>query len=185
MTIKYKKITTPLSDEVVCSLKTGDSVLLSGEVYALRDAGHKRMAEAIQAGKELPIDLSGQVVYYVGPAPAPPGHASGSAGPTSSYRMDAYTPTLLERGLKGMIGKGLRSEEVIASMKKNNAVYFAATGGAAALIAKRIKKVELIAYEDLGAEALQKMTVEDFPLTVVIDCEGNNLYETGFLKYKK
>lgn len=185
MTMQYKKVTTPLTDEIVCSLKAGDNVLLTGEVYTARDAGHKRFIAAINDGKELPFDIRGQIIYYVGPAPAKPGYASGSAGPTTSGRMDSNTPPLLDRGMKGMIGKGLRSLAVVEAMKKNTAVYFAATGGAAALIAKSIKKVELIAYEDLGAEALQKMTVEDFPVTVVIDCYGNNLYETGPAKYKK
>ncbi|MFY9139366.1 MAG: Fe-S-containing hydro-lyase [Thermacetogeniaceae bacterium] len=185
MTKQYKKITTPLTDEVVKSLKAGDNVLISGEVYTARDAAHKRFISCIKEGKELPIDLNGKVIYYVGPAPAKPGYVCGSAGPTTSGRMDSNTPPLLDRGLKGMIGKGLRSPEVVESMKKNKAVYFAATGGAAALIAKSIKKVELVAYEDLGTEAVRKMVVEDLPVTVVIDSEGNNLYETGPVKYKR
>ena len=185
MTKQYKKITTPLTDEVVKSLKAGDNVLISGEVYTARDAAHKRFISCIKEGKELPIDLNGKVIYYVGPAPAKPGYVCGSAGPTTSGRMDSNTPPLLDRGLKGMIGKGLRSPEVVESMKKNKAVYFAATGGAAALIAQSIKKVELVAYEDLGTEAVRKMVVEDLPVTVVIDSEGNNLYETGPVKYKR
>lgn len=180
-----KKIRTPLTDEAVRGLQAGDSVLISGTVFTARDAAHKRLFELLEQGKPLPVDLSGQIVYYVGPAPARPGHACGSAGPTSSYRMDAYTPALLDIGLKGMIGKGVRSPAVIDSMKKNNCVYFAAIGGAAALIAKSIRAVEPIAYEDLGTEALQKMTVEDFPAVVVIDAQGNNLYETGAAAYRK
>ncbi len=185
MSNTVKKITAPLTDDTVKDLKAGDNVLISGAVYTSRDAGHKRLIQLLNENKELPVDLKGQVIYYVGPAPASPGHACGSAGPTTSYRMDAYTPDLLDIGMKGMIGKGLRSKVVIDSIKKNKCVYFAATGGAAALIAKSIKSVELIAYEDLGAEALQKMTVVDFPAVVVIDSEGNNLYETGPEKYKK
>ena len=185
MSENIKKVTTPLTDEKVSKLKAGDNVLISGEIYTSRDAAHKRYIALINEGKALPMDFAGQIIYYVGPTPAKPGQASGSAGPTTSSRMDKNTPPLLDRGLKGMIGKGLRSPAVIESMKKNKAVYFAATGGAAALIARSIKKVEMIAYEDLGAEALQKMTVEDFPAIVVIDCEGNNLYETGPQKYKE
>jgi len=181
----YKKITTPLTDETINDLKAGDNVLISGEIYAARDAAHKRFMNLITEGKELPFDIKGKVIYYVGPAPAKPGYACGSAGPTTSSRMDSNTPHLLDRGLKGMIGKGLRSPAMIESMIKNRAVYFAATGGAAALIAKSIKKVEMVAYEDLGAEALQKMVIEDFPAIVVIDSEGNNLYTTGPEKYKK
>lgn len=184
MAKQNKKITTPLTDEVVTSLKAGDNVLISGDIYTSRDAAHKRFISCINEGKELPIDFKGKVIYYVGPAPAKPGYVCGSAGPTTSGRMDSNTPPLLDRGLKGMIGKGLRSPAVIDSMNKNKAVYFAATGGAAALIAKSIKKVEMIAYEDLGPESLRKMVVEDFPVTVVIDSEGNNLYETGPAKYK-
>lgn len=180
-----KKIQTPLTDEAVDGLKAGDSVLISGTVFTARDAAHKRLFQLLQENRKLPVDLKGQIVYYVGPAPASPGHACGSAGPTSSYRMDAYTPALLDIGLKGMIGKGLRSQAVIDSMRKNHCVYFAATGGAAALIAKSIRAVEPIAYEDLGTEALQKMMVVDFPAIVVIDAQGNNLYETGAAAYRK
>jgi len=180
-----KRITTPLTDETVAGLKAGDNVLISGAVYAARDAAHKRFIGLINEGRELPVDLKGQIIYYVGPAPAKPGQASGAAGPTTSSRMDSLTPPLLDRGLKGMIGKGLRSQAVIDSMKKNRAVYFAATGGAAALIARSIKRVEMVAYEDLGAEAVQKMVVEDFPAIVVIDSEGNNLYLTGPEKYRQ
>jgi fumarate hydratase subunit beta len=180
-----KHIKTPLTEEAVRGLKAGDNVLISGEIYTARDAAHKRLIALIEEGKELPFDLRGQIIYYVGPAPAKPGYACGSAGPTTSSRMDTLTVPLLDRGLKGMIGKGLRSPEVIEGMKKNNAVYFAATGGAAALIAKSIKAVSVIAYEDLAAEAVHKMTVVDFPAVVVIDSAGNNLYETGPEKYRQ
>jgi fumarate hydratase subunit beta len=178
------RIKTPINTEEVRKLKAGDNVLISGVIYTGRDAAHKRLVELIDKGEELPVDLKGQFIYYVGPAPAKPGHAAGSAGPTTSYRMDPYTPALLDLGLKGMLGKGLRSKEVIESMKKNGAVYLAAIGGAAALIAKSIKKVEVVAYEDLGAEAIHRFEVEDFPAVVVIDSEGNNLYETEPPKYK-
>ncbi|HBI27704.1 MAG TPA: Fe-S-containing hydro-lyase [Peptococcaceae bacterium] len=184
MSKDYKRITTPLTDEVVSSLKAGDKVLITGDIYTSRDAAHKRFISCINEGKDLPFDIKGEVIFYVGPAPAKPGYVSGSAGPTTSGRTDSLTPPLLDRGLKGMIGKGLRSQEVIESMKKNNAVYFAATGGTAALIAKSIKKMEMIAYEDLGTEAIRKMSVEEFPVTVVIDSEGNNLYAIGPAKYK-
>ena len=180
-----KKITTPLDDKRVMQLKAGDSVLITGDIYTGRDAAHKRLIQLIEQGKELPIDVQGQVIYYVGPAPAKPGYPCGSAGPTTSYRMDPYAPILLDRGLKGMIGKGLRSKEVIESMKKNKAVYFGAVGGAAALIARSIKKSEVVVYEDLGAEAIHRYHVEDFPAIVIIDCEGNNLYETEPPKYKE
>ncbi len=174
-----KRITTPLTEEKVKSLNAGDSVLLTGTIYTARDAAHKRLVDLIEKGEELPIDVKDSVIYYVGPTPAKEGMAIGSAGPTTSYRMDAYTPQLLEKGLKGMIGKGLRSSEVVESMKKNTAVYFAAIGGAAALIGKCVKKAEIVTYEDLGAEAIRKLEVEDLPIVVVIDSEGNNLYELG------
>ncbi|HBB30138.1 MAG TPA: Fe-S-containing hydro-lyase [Clostridiales bacterium] len=170
------KINLPLTDDIVSSLKAGDSVLLTGYIYTGRDAAHKRLIELIDSNKELPFDIKNQTIYYVGPAPAKPGYAIGPAGPTTSYRMDPYTPKLLDKGLKVMIGKGLRSSEVIESMKKNNAVYLAAIGGAAALISKTIKTKEIICYEDLGAEAIHKLYVEDFPAIVVIDSMGNNLY---------
>jgi len=179
------KITTPLDNTIINQLKAGDSVLITGDIYTGRDAAHKRLIELIEQGKELPIELKGQIIYYVGPAPAKPGYPCGSAGPTTSYRMDPYAPSLLDLGLKGMIGKGLRSREVIESMKKNKAVYFGAVGGAAALIARSIKKSEVITYEDLGAEAIHRYFVEDFPAIVVIDAKGNNLYETEPPKYKK
>jgi len=179
------KITTPLDIKEIVNLRAGDFVNITGNIYAARDAAHKRFFELIEKGDKLPIELEGQIIYYVGPAPAKPGYPCGSAGPTTSYRMDPYTPELLERGLKGMIGKGLRSKKVIESMKKNKAVYFGAIGGAAALIAKSIKKSEVIAYEDLGAEAVFRFYVKDFSAIVVVDSAGNNLYETEPLKYKK
>ena len=170
------KIKLPFTDDIVSSLKAGDSVLLTGYIYTGRDAAHKRLIELLDSNKELPFDVKNQTIYYVGPAPAKPGYPIGPAGPTTSYRMDPYTPKLLDKGLKAMIGKGLRSEEVIDSMKKNNAVYLAAIGGAAALISKSIKIKEIICYEDLGAEAIHRLYVEDFPAIVVIDSKGNNLY---------
>ncbi len=172
-----KNINTPLIDEEVKDLKAGNLVKLTGYIYTARDAAHERLINLIEEGKELPIEIKGQVIYYVGPAPEKPGYACGSAGPTTSYRMDPYTPPLLDRGLKGMIGKGLRSEVVIESMKKNNAVYFGAVGGAAALIARSIKESKVITYEDLGAEAIHRYYVEAFPVIVVIDSQGNNLYD--------
>lgn len=178
------KIVTPLTKEKARELKAGDFVLISGTIYTSRDAAHKRMTEALAAGEKLPVDFTDQIIYYVGPTPAKPGHAIGSAGPTTSGRMDAYTPRMLEEGLRGMIGKGYRSPEVVEAMKKHGAVYFAATGGAAALIAKAIKKYELVAYEDLGPEALARLTVEDFPAIVVIDSEGRNFYNEGQAKYR-
>lgn len=180
-----KRITTPLTEEKVRDLKAGDSVLISGTIYTARDAAHKRLVELLNKGEKLPMDIKDAIIYYVGPTPAKPGHAFGSAGPTTSYRMDPYAPRLLDEGLRGMIGKGLRSKEVIESMKKNTAVYFAAIGGAAALIGKSVKKAELIAYEDLGSEAIRKLEVEDLPAVVVIDCKGNNLYEIGQSEYLK
>ena len=178
-------ITTPLDEATVLKLKAGDSVKITGYIYTGRDAAHKRLFELIQEGKELPITIEGQIIYYVGPAPAKPGYACGPAGPTTSYRMDPYTPALLDKGLKGMIGKGLRSKEVIESMKKNKAVYFAAVGGAAALISRTIKKSEVIAYPDLGAEAIHRYYVEGFPAIVCIDAYGNNLYDSEPPKYRK
>jgi len=179
-----KKISTPFADATVRSLKAGDQVLISGVVYAARDAVHKRLLALIKEGKELPLDLHGAVIYYVGPTPAKAGQASGSAGPTTSSRMDGSAPYLLGLGLKGMIGKGLRSAEVVEAMKRNTAVYFAAIGGAGALLAKCIKKVTIIAYDELGAESLKKMEVVDFPAIVAIDCQGANLYEQGKAKYR-
>lgn len=174
-----KRISTPLTKDKVKDLKAGDSVLLSGVIYTARDAAHKRLVDLIDNGDELPMDVKDSVIYYVGPTPAKPGMALGSAGPTTSYRMDAYAPKLLEKGLSGMIGKGLRSKEVVDSMVKNGAVYFAAIGGAGALIGKCVKKAEIVTYEDLGSEAIRRLEVEDLPIVVVIDSEGNNLYEQG------
>ena len=171
-----KKITLPITDEDIKGLKAGDSVLLSGTIITGRDAAHKRLFELIEKGEPLPVDVKGEIIYYVGPAPAKPGYAVGPAGPTSSYRMDKFTPALLDLGMKGMIGKGARSQAVIDSIVKNKAVYFAAIGGAAALIAKSIKKEELLCYEDLGTEAIRRYTIEDFPCIVAIDSEGNNVY---------
>lgn len=179
------KLTTPLKDEDVERLKIGDAVLLNGVVYTGRDAAHKRLFELLKKGEDLPIDIEGQVIYYVGPAPAKPGYVIGSAGPTTSYRMDPYAPALIERGLKGMIGKGNRGEEVREAMRKYKAVYFAATGGAGALIAKSIKSSEIVAYEDLGPEAVRKLAVEDFPVIVANDCYGGDLFEEGMKKYSK
>ena len=172
-----KKIQLPITDEDIKSLKAGDSVLLTGTIITGRDAAHKRLFELIEKGEELPVDVRGELIYYVGPAPAKPGYAVGPAGPTSSYRMDKFTPALLDLGMKGMIGKGARSQEVIDAIVRNKAVYFAAIGGAAALIAKSIKKEEILCYEDLGTEAVRRYTVEDFPCIVAIDSKGNNVYE--------
>ena len=179
------RIQTPLTEEQSRKLKAGDSVLITGIIYSARDAAHKVMTEALARGEKLPIDWHDQIVYYLGPTPAKPGDPIGSAGPTTSGRMDAYTPTMLDQGIKGMIGKGSRKPEVIASMKKNGATYFAAVGGAAALIAKSVKKYEVIAYPELGPEALAALTVEDFPAIVVIDSEGNNFYEIGQKPYRR
>ncbi len=179
-----KKITLPLSEESIKDLKAGDSVLLSGTIITGRDAAHKRLYDLIQSGKPLPVDVKGEIIYYVGPAPAKPGYAVGPAGPTSSYRMDKYAPSLLDLGLKGMIGKGARSREVIDAIVRNNCVYFAAIGGAAALIAKSIKSEEILYYEDLGTEAVRRYVVEDFPCIVAVDSMGNNVYETEPLKYR-
>lgn len=173
------KIKAPLTHEVARTLKAGDSCLISGVIYTARDAAHKRLCELIAAGKELPIDPNESIIYFVGPTPAKPGQAIGSAGPTTSYRMDAYSPILISKGQTGMIGKGKRGPEVIAAMKEHGAVYFGAIGGCGALLSKCIKKAEIVAYEDLGAEAIRRLEVEDFPAIVVIDSEGNNLYESG------
>ena len=182
---EVKKITLPLRKELAKTLKAGDRVLLSGTIYTSRDAGHKRMCEALARGEELPFDPTDATIYYVGPTPAKPGQVIGSAGPTTSGRMDAYAPTLMKVGIRGMIGKGARLDEVIEAMKENFGVYFGAIGGAGALLAKCIKSSELIAYEDLQSEALRKLYVEDMPLVVIIDCYGNNLYETGPNEYLK
>lgn len=178
-----KKIKAPISIETAQNLKAGDRVLISGVIYTGRDAAHKRMIDALDNGEKLPFEIEDAVIYYAGPTPPKPGHIIGSAGPTTSYRMDSFAPRLLDLGLRGMIGKGLRSKEVINSMKKNKAVYFGAIGGAAALISGSIKKAEVICYEDLGAEAVRRLEVVDFPAIVVIDCKGNSLYETGPSEY--
>ena len=178
-----KKITLPLTRELARTLKAGDSVLLTGTIYTSRDAGHKRMCEALARGEKLPFDPTDATIYYVGPTPAKSGQVIGSAGPTTSGRMAAYAPTLMRAGARGMIGKGARLPEVVKAMKECGGVYFGAIGGAGALLAKCIKRAELIAYEDLGAEALRKLYVEDMPLVVIIDCEGNNLYESGRAAY--
>jgi len=183
--MEIKHITTPLTQEKVKDLKSGDSVLISGTIYTGRDAAHQRLVDAINNGEALPFDPKDSIIYYVGPAPAKPGKPIGSAGPTTSYRMDDLTVPLLELGLTGMIGKGARNQTVIDSMKKNGAIYFAAIGGAGALIANTIKECEIIAFEDLGPEAVRKLTVVDFPAVVVIDTKGNNLYETERKKYQK
>ena len=179
------RLKTPLREQDVQRLRIGDRVLINGVIYTGRDAAHKRLFDLLKEGKDLPFDIKGQIIYYVGPTPAKPGHVLGSAGPTTSYRMDAYAPVLIERGLKGMIGKGMRSEAVKEAMKKYQAVYFAATGGAGALLAKRIKKAEVVAYEDLGTEAIRRLEVDDFPVIVVNDIHGNDLYVEGEKKYRR
>jgi len=178
-----KHITLPLTEELAKSLHAGDRVYLTGTIYTSRDAGHKRMCESLAKGEPIPFDPTDATIYYVGPTPANPGQVIGSAGPTTSGRMDAYAPTMMSVGARGMIGKGARLPEVIDAMKKYSGVYFGAIGGAGALLAKCIKSAELIAFEDLGAEALRKLYVEDMPLMVIIDSEGNNLYETGRAEY--
>lgn len=179
-----KRIQLPLTEDIIKNLRAGDNVLLSGVIFVARDAAHKRLVEALDRGQELPFDIKGQTIYYMGPSPAKPGQVIGAAGPTTSGRMDTYSPRLMEEGLKGMIGKGTRSKAVKEAMVKHKAVYFAAIGGAGALIARVIKKSELIAYEDLGAEAIRKLEVEDFPVTVINDIYGNDLYEEGKAKYR-
>jgi fumarate hydratase subunit beta len=180
-----KKIVTPLTTEIVESLRAGDEVQISGVIYQARDAAHKRLVALIESGAPLPFELEGAVVYYMGPSPAKPGHVIGSAGPTTSGRMDAYAPTLMAHGLKGMIGKGLRTPEVKQAMVEHKAVYMAATGGAGALLAQRIVGNETIAYPELGAEAIARLEVKDFPAIVVNDCYGADLYEEGRKKYAK
>lgn len=173
----------PMTREEARALKAGDSCLISGVIYTARDAAHKRLCELVAQGKDLPLDIENSVIYFVGPTPAKEGQAIGSAGPTTSYRMDAYSPTLIALGQTGMIGKGKRGPEVIEAMKTHGAVYFGAIGGCGALLSKCIKKSEIVAYEDLGAEAIRRLEVEDFPVIVIIDSEGNNLYETGRKAY--
>lgn len=171
------KIKSPLDTETVEKLKAGDRVEISGYIYTGRDSAHKRMIEDLECGKGLPFEIENQIIYYTGPCPPKEGEIIGSAGPTTSYRMDSYTPKLLQLGLKGMIGKGLRDREVVESMVENRAVYFGASGGLGALIASKIKSVEIVAYEDLGTEAIRKLYVEDFPAVVVIDADGNSVYD--------
>lgn len=181
--IKY--INAPLTEEIVKDLHAGDVVRISGYIYTARDAAHKRLYEALERGEKLPLDLTNNVIYYVGPTPAKPGEVVGSAGPTTSGRMDKYTPTMIEQGMRGMIGKGLRSQEVIDACAKHGAVYFVAVGGAAAVITQSIKSETMIAYEDLGPEAIRRYEVKDFPAIVCIDSEGNDFYKVGIAKYKK
>jgi fumarate hydratase subunit beta len=181
--MKANAITTPLDDKIIEDLKSGDRVSITGVIYTARDTAHKRMVEALKRGEKLPFDIAGQIIYYMGPSPAKPGHVIGSAGPTTSGRMDVYTPELLAAGLKGMIGKGNRSEPAREAMKQYHAVYFAATGGVGALIAGSIKKAEVIAYDDLGAEAIMRLEVENFPVVVINDIYGGDLYEQGKTQY--
>ncbi len=179
-------IDAKLNRDVVKTLKAGDEVLLTGVIYTARDAAHKRLVDLLDEGKELPVDLQDRIIYFVGPTPAREGDPIGSAGPTTSYRMDAYSPRLIsDCGLTGMIGKGSRNDDVVGAMKEHGAVYFAAIGGAAALIAKSIVKAEVVAYDDLGPEAIRRLTVKDFPVIVAIDSEGNSLYESGKEQYQR
>ena len=182
--MEVKRLKAPLSDEAVWALKSGDNVLISGVIYTARDAAHKKLVELMQKGEPLPIDLQGQLIYYVGPTPAKPGQAIGSAGPTTSGRMDTYTPQMLERGMKGCIGKGFRSAAVKEALRKYKGVYLAAVGGAGALLSKRVTGCEVVAYPELGAEAIHRLEVEDFPATVINDAHGNDLYEEGAKQYR-
>lgn len=180
-----KRITTPITKEQIKALKAGDSVLISGVIYTARDAAHERMTRLFKEGEPFPVELDGQIIYYAGPCPAKPGEVIGSCGPTTAGRMDAYAPMLLDHGLSVMIGKGARNNAVVDAMKRNSAVYLGAIGGAGALIAGAIKESEVVAYDDLGTEAIRRLVVEDFPATVLIDCEGNDLYEIGQSKYRE
>lgn len=180
-----KNVTAPLTEETIKSLKCGDMVNISGIIYTGRDAAHKNMAEMIEKGEKLPVDWHDQVIYYAGPTPAKPGNVIGSCGPTTSGRMDKWSPLMMEQGLKGMIGKGPRSKEVVDAMVKHGVVYFAAIGGAAALIAASVKECEVIAFDDLGPEAIRRLKVENYPCVVAIDCEGNNIYEQGPAQFKR
>ena len=173
------KITAPLSREAARNLRAGDNCLISGVIYTARDAAHKRLCDLVEEGKSLPLDIKDSIIYFVGPTPAKPGQAIGSAGPTTSYRMDAYSPTLISLGLTGMIGKGKRGPEVVQAMQNHGAVYFGAIGGCGALLSRCIKKAEVVAYDDLGAEAIRRLEVENFPAIVIIDSLGNNLYQSG------
>jgi fumarate hydratase subunit beta len=179
-----KRVTTPLTEDTVKGLQAGDRVLITGVVYTARDAAHKRMVQMHKDGERLPFDLEGQIIYYVGPCPAKPGHVIGPCGPTTSFRMDAYTPAVLELGLKGMIGKGQRAQTVKDAMVKNKAVYFASIGGAAAVIARTVKKAEVVGFEDFGPEAIYKLDVVDFPCIVVTDAQGADLYDIGVRQYR-
>lgn len=178
-----KRIQTPITEEVTKDLKSGDYVYITGTIYVARDAAHKKMMEVLERNEELPINIKNSTIYYMGPSPAREGRPIGSAGPTTATRMDKYAPTLLDLGEKAMIGKGKRSKEVIDAIVRNKAVYFAAVGGAGALLSKCIKKSEIVCYEELGAEAIRKLEVEDFPAIVVVDSQGNNLYETSIKEY--
>lgn len=182
---QIKRITTPLSDETVAGLRAGDNVLINGVIYTGRDAAHKKLADLLAAGAALPFDLRGQVIFYVGPTPARPGRPIGSAGPTTSYRMDAFAPALHELGLKASIGKGSRSAEVKEALKKHKAVYLAVTGGAAALVSQSIRKADVVAYPELGPEAIQRLEVEDFPAQVINDMYGGDIYEEGRRRYER
>ncbi|NCO37152.1 MAG: fumarate hydratase [Armatimonadetes bacterium CG_4_10_14_3_um_filter_66_18] len=179
------RIEAPLTEEVVCSLRAGDRVLINGVMLTGRDSAHQRLFDLLEAGEPLPFDPEGQIIYYTGPTPPKPGQVIGSAGPTTSYRMDKFAPALLAKGLRGMVGKGKRGAEVIAAMKEHKGVYFGATGGAAALIAKCIKEAEVICYADLGPEAIRRLRVEDFPAVVINDAFGNDLYKDGVKQYRK
>jgi len=181
--IETKKITTPLSEDVIAGLKAGDKVEITGTFYTARDAAHKRLVKMVKDGEKLPFDIRGQIIYFVGPTPPKPGMPIGSAGPTTSGRMDLYSPSLIELGLKGMIGKGARTKEVIDAMRKHRCVYFAAIGGIAALLSKKIKKAEIIAFEDLGTEAIRILEVRDFPAIVINDIYGGDLYKEGIKEY--
>jgi fumarate hydratase subunit beta len=183
--VKTVKLRPPLADDQVLKLEIGDRVLISGVIYTARDAAHKRLVEMLAAGQELPVDFKGQILYYVGPSPARPGRVIGAAGPTTSYRMDSYTPALLKLGLKAMIGKGKRSPEVVAAMQKFKAVYLGATGGAGALISQCIKKAEVVAFPELGPEAVHRLEVEDLPTIVINDCRGRDLYDEGMRQYRR
>jgi fumarate hydratase subunit beta len=182
---KTVKLTPPLTDADVQQLDIGDTVIVSGVIYTARDAAHKRLVDMLARGEPLPMDIRGQIIYYVGPSPARPGRVIGAAGPTTSYRMDSYAPTLIKLGLKAMIGKGKRSAEVIAALQEHKAVYLGATGGAGALISQRIKRAEVIAFPELGPEAVHRLEVEDFPTIVINDCQGGDLYEVGVRQYRR
>jgi fumarate hydratase subunit beta len=183
--METKRLHTPWTDDTVMDLHAGDLVLITGVIYGARDAAHKRLVETLEKGDPLPVDLRGQVVYYVGPTPAKPGQAIGSAGPTTSIRMDAYAPTLLAHGLKGMIGKGYRTKPVLEAIVRHKAVYMAATGGAGALLARTIKKAEVVAYGEMGPEAIHRFEVEEFPAIVINDVHGRDLYEEGKAAYRQ